>query len=241
MARRGKLNEKQARDVIERPARSRKYTYHILIACEDENTEPYYFEKYKQRFEDIWPKETLFLRPIGTGRNSLGVVKRAIEEREVLASEANRTTIDQTWAVFDKDDLDKTEGNRRNFIEAFELGKREDVKIAYSNECFELWLLLHLEDVDKENAIPRKDIYYRLQIALESVCGEEFIYDHGDGKVVDLVLEYGDKDAAVRRAEELCSFHSQLGHQPIDANPNTMVHILVKELESWLEYYRYDA
>lgn len=136
MARRGKLNEKQARDVIARPARSRKYTYHILIACEDENTEPYYFEKYRHRFEEIWPKDTLFLRPIGTGRNSLGVVKRAIEEREVLASEANRTTIDQTWAVFDKDDLDKTEGNRRNFIEAFELGAAENVKIAYSNECY---------------------------------------------------------------------------------------------------------
>ena len=155
MARRGKLDEKQARDVVERPARSRKYTYHILIACEDENTEPYYFEKYRKMFEDIWPKQTLYLRPVGTGRNSLGVVKRAIEEREILAREANKATIDLTWAVFDKDDLDKTEGNRRNFIEAFELGKAENVNIAYSNECFELWLLLHLEDVNKENAIPR--------------------------------------------------------------------------------------
>lgn len=104
MARRGKLNEQETKDVIERPARSRKYTYHILIACEDKNTEPYYFGKYKQLFEDIWPKETLFLKPIGTGRNSLGVVRRAIEERSILASEANKTTIDQTWAVFDKDD-----------------------------------------------------------------------------------------------------------------------------------------
>ena len=239
MARRGKLNEQQARDVIERPARSRKYTYHILIACEDENTEPYYFEKYKQQFEEIWPKETLFLRPVGTGRNSLGVVKRAIEEREILASEANRTTIDQTWAVFDKDDLDKTEGNRRNFIEAFELGESENVKIAYSNECFELWLLLHLEDVDKENAIPRTEIYSRLAAALKSVCGDDFEYDHGDSRVVGLVLEYGDRDAAVRRAEELCSFHSKAEHEPIDSNPNTLVHDLVKELEGWLEYYRY--
>lgn len=139
MARRGKLNEQQTKDVIERPARSRKYTYHILVACEDENTEPYYFEKYKQQFEEIWPQKTLYLRPIGTGRNSLGVVRRAIEEREILASEANRTTIDQTWAVFDKDDLDKSEGNRRNFIEAFELGESENVRIAYSNECFELF------------------------------------------------------------------------------------------------------
>lgn len=241
MARKGKLNEKQARDVIERPARNRKYTYHILIACEDENTESYYFEKYRQLFEEIWPKETLFLRPIGTGRNSLGVVKRAVEEREILASEANRTTIDQTWAVFDKDDLDKTEGNRLNFIGAFELGETENVKIAYSNECFELWLLLHLEDVEKENAIPRTEIYNRLGTALKRICGDDFEYDHGDKRVVDLVLEYGDRDAAVRRAEELCSFHLKAEHEPIDSNPSTLVHILANELEGWLEYYRYDS
>ena len=240
MARRGKLDEKQARDVVERPARSRKYTYHILIACEDENTEPYYFEKYRKMFEDIWPKQTLYLRPVGTGRNSLGVVKRAIEEREILAREANKATIDRTWAVFDKDDLDKTEGNRRNFIEAFELAKAENVKIAYSNECFELWLLLHLEDVNKENAIPRTEIYNRLGTALKSICGEDFEYDHGNKRVVDLVLEYGDRDAAVQRSEELCSFHSKAEHEPIDSNPNTLVHTLVQELESWLDYYSYD-
>lgn len=240
MARRGKLNEQQTKDVIERPARSRKYTYHILVACEDENTEPYYFEKYKQQFEEIWPQKTLYLRPIGTGRNSLGVVKRAIEEREILASEANRTTIDQTWAVFDKDDLDKSEGNRRNFIEAFELGESENVSIAYSNECFELWLLLHLEDVDKENSIPRTEIYNRLGAALKTICGDDFEYDHGDKSVVDLVLEYGDRDAAVRRAEQLCSFHVNAEHEPIESNPNTLVHTLVKELESWLDYYRYE-
>lgn len=239
MARRGKLNEQKTKDVIERPARSRKYTYHILIACEDENTEPYYFGKYKQLFEDIWPKETLFLKPIGTGRNSLGVVKRAIEERSILANEANKTTIDQTWAVFDKDDLDKSEGNRRNFIEAFELGKSENVKIAYSNECFELWLLLHFEDVDKEIPLPRDEIYRRLEAALNKVCPEAFEYDHGNSNVVNLVIQYGDKNEAIKRAEKLCSFHSTAKHEPIDSNPNTLVFELVKELDSWFEYYKY--
>ena len=239
MAKRGKLNIHDAKDVIERPARSRKYTYHILIACEDENTEPYYFNKYKKKFEEIWPKETLFLKPIGTGRNSLGVVERAIEERSILANEANKTTIDQTWAVFDKDDLDKSEGNRRNFNQAFELGNSENVRIAYSNECFELWLLLYLEDVDKEMPIPRKEIYKRLESALNRVCPEAFDYEHGNNNVVDLVVKYGDKHAAIKRAEELFSFHSKAIHSPIESNPITLVHDLVKELDGWLDYYMY--
>lgn len=241
MARKGKLNYKETKDIIERPARNRKYTYHILIACEDENTEPYYFNKFKLMFEEIWPKETLFLKPIGTGRNSLGVVKRAIEERTTLASESNRSTIDQTWAVFDKDDLDKSEGNKRNFNEAFKLGKSENVRIAYSNECFELWLLLHFEDVDaeKDNLIHRNEIYRRLEAALNTVVPEPFKYEHGNNNVIDLVFEYGDKEAAIRRAEELNTFHLNAKHEPLDSNPNTLVHELVKELNSWLRYYSY--
>ena len=73
MARRGKINLRESRDIIERPVRSRKYAYYILIVCEDENTGPYYFDKFKTLFEAIWPKETVYVKPIGTGRNSLGL------------------------------------------------------------------------------------------------------------------------------------------------------------------------
>lgn len=233
MARRGKLNEKQAKDAIERPANDRKYTYHILIACEDKNTEPYYFGEYKKLFEEIWPKETLFLKPIGTGRNSKGVVQQAIEERSNLG-----TTVDQTWAVFDKDDLDKSEGNIKRFNEAFTSGKENDVKIAYSNECFELWLLLHFEDINKEAAIPRTEIYNRLENAIKKY-EPEFSYEHGNNNIVDLTSKYGDKDAAIKRAEELFNYHKQEKHQPIESNPNTLVYNLVRELDSWLKYYSY--
>lgn len=232
MARRGKLNEKQAKDAIERPARDRKYTYHILIACEDENTEPYYFGEYKKLFEEIWPKETLFLKPIGTGRNSLGVVQQAIEERSKL-----ETTVDQTWAVFDKDDLDKSEGNIERFNEAFDLGEEEEVKIAYSNECFELWLLLYFEDVDKETAIPRAEIYSRLEKAIQK-HKLDFEYNHGNSDVIDHVYECGNKEKAIERAKSLQDFHK--GKKQIDSNPNTLVYNLVEELDSWLEYYRYE-
>lgn len=233
MARKGKLNNKQTENDIERPANDRKYTYHILIACEDENTEPYYFGEYKKLFEEIWPKETLFLKPIGTGRNSLGVVQQAIEERSKL-----KTTVDQTWAVFDKDDLDKSEGNINRFNKAFTLGKQNDVQIAYSNECFELWLLLHFEDINKETTIPRTEIYNRLENAIKK-HKPEFLYEHGNNNIVDLTFEYGDKDAAIKRAEKLFNYHEQEKHQTIESNPNTLVYNLVRELDSWLEYYSY--
>ena len=234
MARKGKLNNKQTESDIERPANDRKYTYHILIACEDQTTEPEYFKEYKDSFEAIWPKETLFLKPIGTGRNSLGVVQQAIEERSKL-----KTTVDQTWAVFDKDDLDKSEGNINRFNEAFTLGKQKKVQIAYSNECFELWLLLHFEDINKETAIPRTEIYNRLENAIKK-HEPEFLYEHGNSNVVKLVSKYGNKEKALQRAEELFNYHKQEKHQPIKSNPNTLVYNLVRELDGWLDYYRYE-
>ena len=140
MAKRGKLNKIKSVATIERPVRSRKYTYYILIVCEDERTEPDYFEKYQQLFFKILPRETIYIRPVGTGRNSLGVVECAKIQREKLRLESGMD-VDQTWAVFDKDDLDQTAGNRKNFEDAFAVGEESNINIAYSNECFELWFL----------------------------------------------------------------------------------------------------
>ena len=149
MARKGKI--KIAIEPIEeeiRPVRSRKYVYFVLIVCEDENTEPAYFKQFEDLFEDLLPEETVYVKRVGTGRNSLGVVNAAIAERTRIYEENNHREIDETWVVFDKDDLDQTPGNRHNFESALTLSKERDIQVAYSNECFELWLLLHFNDVN---------------------------------------------------------------------------------------------
>ena len=240
MAKRGSVKQQVVKDEIERPARSRKYTYHILIVCEDENTEKYYFQRYADRFQNIWPNETVYLKAVGSGRNSLGVVRKAIEERSILAEEAKKS-VDMTWAVFDKDDLDKSEGNARNFNEAFELGKNEDVRIAYSNECFELWLLLYYCSVDvKGGPIPRSRLYELLEAEIKKY-NSDFVYAHGKNNVIDEILKTDNVNKAIKRAEYLDNWHSQNNHKPIEANPNTLVYKLVSELESLLAYYSYNA
>jgi hypothetical protein len=76
----------------------------MLIVCEDENTERVYFEQFHKLFNDLLPSETVYIRAVGTGRNSLGVVN--IIERNLLATEAGKK-VDEVWAVFHKDDLEK--------------------------------------------------------------------------------------------------------------------------------------
>ena len=139
MARRGKI-EKIVEPIEEavRPVRSKKYVYFVLIVCEDQNTEPAYFKQFENLFEGLLPEETVYVKRVGTGRNSLGVVKEAIAERDRIYEDNNHRSIDEAWVVFDKDDLDITPGNRRNFESAFELAAKEKIQVAYSNECFEL-------------------------------------------------------------------------------------------------------
>ena len=75
MAKRGKVKVKvEPRESVERPLRSRKYRYLMLIVCEDQNTERVYFEQFNRLFNALLPSETVYVKAVGTGRNSLGVV-----------------------------------------------------------------------------------------------------------------------------------------------------------------------
>lgn len=129
MAKRGVVNRKEQKDKDSRPTRWRKYPHLFLIACEDGTVEPYYFEAFKRHI----PEDTIFLRTVGTGKNSKGVIEQTIEERKKL-SEESKKEVDEVWAVFDKDDADIIPGNTVRFEEAFDLAKKESIRVGYSNE-----------------------------------------------------------------------------------------------------------
>jgi hypothetical protein len=240
MGKRGKISKPiPSREIDERPIKWRKYPHLFLIVCEDESTEPYYFEKFKDEFGKIYPNETVFLHPVGTGHNSKGVVEQAKIEKKNLFEKSNKT-VDEVWAVFDKDDLDQSEGNKQRFVEAFEIAEKENIQIAYSNEVFELWLLLHFTNVTSEEPIPRADIYAKLEECIKkNPSYSTFVYEHGNKNIVDIVLKLGNEPKAIERANRLNSEHSAGNRQPIDANPNTRVNILVKRLRELLDYYSY--
>lgn len=234
MARRGPVSKIESKDRDSRPIRWRKYPHLFLIVCEDSKTEPYYF----QTFENQIPEETIFLRAVGTGRSSKGVVERAIFEREKLSDEANKD-VDETWAVFDKDDADQVPANALRFNDALKLAKEQKIRVAFSNEVFELWLLLHFLDISSERPIPRADIYLSLAAEIESFPShKDFKYEHGKSEVIDAVIKLGDEQHAIRRAERL--FNEQSGKTPIESNPNTTVHILVKRLRELIVWYSYE-
>ena len=156
--------------------------------------------------------------------------------------------------MFDKDDLDQNETTAKRFEEAFSVAAANDINIAYSNECFELWLLLHFVNVNNSKPIPRKVtedfdksscLYGMLEAAINKgrTPEQQIIYDHAHHSkpfisvegLIDIIIKSGDEAKAIERAEALDA--SQQGKKPIEANPNTTVYKLVKELREWLEFY----
>jgi hypothetical protein len=107
----------------------------FLIVCEGEKTEPNYFAGFQNELRTI-----AFLEIIPAGRVSLSLVKEA----KKLKDEDGEYKDDEVWCVFDRD-FKAENSNQKNFNEAIELAKRNNINLAVSNDAFELWFLLHYE------------------------------------------------------------------------------------------------
>lgn len=113
----------------------------VLIVCEGEKTEPNYFRAFRVA------SQVCEIR--GTGYNTDSLVKEAIR----LSALANYREV---WCVFDRDSFAE-----KNVRTAFQLATNHGLKIAFSNECFELWYLLHFKLLDTN--LKREQYYKQLR------------------------------------------------------------------------------
>lgn len=104
----------------------------IMIYCEGE-TEVGYFSSFKKR-----------AKCVGMG-TALSTVREAISHK----NHPTNKLYDQYWVVFDKDDSHANE-----FDQAIALALANDIKVAWSNQCFELWFILHFRHLTHK--YPRK-------------------------------------------------------------------------------------
>ncbi|MEH3112613.1 RloB family protein [Pedobacter terrae] len=235
MGKRGNLVKPARQEQTERPIRWRRYQQLFLIVCEDSVTEPAYFNLFAAQF----PPDSMYVKPVGAGRDPEGVVQRAVREKALVTKESGKE-VDFTWVVFDKDDADLYAGRTAAWNRAHQEIATNKFRTAMSNEVFELWFLLHFEDVDPTVALPRQTVYQRLGAAIQGFPEyAAYIYDHytDGGAVVPVIAAIGNQEEATRRAELLLAYHG--AKPPIQANPSTGVHLLVGELIDWIRYYNW--
>ncbi len=128
---------------------------------------------------------------------------------------------DQIWCVFDVDDY--WQQNKNKFKKSLEIANKNHIKIAYSNECFELWFLLHFNLV--ETAISRTDYNKKLQKFFKNL---DFDYKKNSEGIFAQLLDFQKK--AIQNAKKI---YPQ--EQP-NKNPSTSVFKLVEELNKFLPF-----
>jgi hypothetical protein len=185
----------------------------IVLYAEGEKTERDYFAAMKRAFHS----KIVDIEIIEGAGVPLTIARRAAQ----AASEARRQNRhqsyarrDEFWAVFDRDE-------HPNIPETMTLCKSAGVGVAFSDPCFELWLILHFEEFD------RPDHRHDVQRHFETLCTD---YDHAKRKTTDcnklmeLVL------AAEQRAETQLQRRKDEGDPP--SCPFTTVYELTRRIRT---------
>ncbi len=138
----------------------------VAIFCEGE-TEKIYFNILNSKYRTVNVHVTdhpKVIPVVGQGQ-AIQLIEYAKKSLST-AARFKGLDIDQVYIVFDKDDLTRTQLDM-----AFSLADANDYKILFSNECFDLWVLLHYEDCNRP--LSRKEIYRKLTTLMSSINYEK--------------------------------------------------------------------
>lgn len=178
----------------------------FLIVCEGERTEPNYFNKF--------PVPKNVINVLGLGANTDSLVKEAIRLRN-----QSDEKYDQVWCVFDRDNFPA-----KNFNKAFEIASQNEIRVAYSNQAFELWYVLHFNYLD--TAISRHQY--------KKILTRELKHKY-DKKSKNIYFELlPNQKEAIKNAKTLYSQYKT--NDPLNNIPSTTVHLLVEELIKYIKY-----
>ncbi|MCB9304799.1 MAG: RloB domain-containing protein [Lewinellaceae bacterium] len=199
---------------LERPKPFKAERPTILIVCEGRNTEPSYFRQFRLSSATI--------KAIGEGYNTVSLVNRAAQ----LAKEKD---FEQVWCVFDKDIF-----SDNDFNNAIVMAQSLGFGVAYSNQAFEYWIILHFED-HQGGGMHRSTYVDKINSYLQPL-GVEF--DRNSKTISEeifSILEEVDQQTkasrirlAINRAQRI--YNSLTHHSPAKEESSTTVFKLVEEI-----------
>lgn len=194
---------------------------HHLIVTEGTKTEPLYFEEIRKRVNAEHRGEWVTVEIRGAGMSTLSLLEYA----KSLA-EASVRGYTHVWVVYDRDGFAAADFN--SVAEACE---HEDAGGAcfhaiWSNECFELWYLLHFEYLQSD--LSRNMYGPKLDTHLARIGKGP--YRKNDPEMF-AILE-PDLDRAIANARKLAERNA--GKTPEASRPGTMVYRLVEHLRPFM-------
>ena len=174
----------------------------FLIVCEGKQTEPNYLRCFRG--------PNLVVEAKGLGVSPRQLVEEALEL-------GRQGEYDQIRCVFDRDDCSVSDFNG-----AVQRAVSQGVRVAYSNQAFELWYLLHFHFYN--TPMRREDYFSKLSESLPRP------YEKNDPHMYDQL--FWRQATALDNAERLLNRYSP--PNPGTDDPSTTVHLLVRELNRFL-------
>lgn len=181
----------------------------VLVCCEGLVTEPSYFNGLKHEGHN----QLLHIEVQQAGPNPKTLVDFAVELKKREENAARRQKddnlkYDEVWCVFDVD-------SHSHIADARQKAAANGVRVAISNPCFELWLLLHFQE---QNAHIERD-------RAQSACREHMPEYRKEVPFDTLFSRYQE---AVQRS--LTLEHWQETRGCAGENPSTDVHRLTERI-----------
>ncbi|QSB05012.1 RloB family protein [Natronoglycomyces albus] len=193
----------KAKDLRRKPG-TRRARKTIYVFCEGKVTEPAYIDGIK-RLPSVRSNTAIRIETVSGLGQPLPLVKRAVDQKNREAAD-----IDEYWCVFDVE----APQPHANLREAVALAENNDISLAVSNPCFELWIALHHADqfasLDTKQA--SKLCAAQTGVKGKAICAED---------IVPYRLE------AIRRSLELEKRHREARRDfPADNPSSTMYQFL---------------
>lgn len=124
-----------------KPAKTKAVKNKFWIYCEGENTERDYLLGY---INDIHSNSALIECidiPSIKQNTPVSIVRRIVQDKK--NARGTRLDSDKYWAVYDRESITKYSDSLHD--SALQQAKSNNIDIALSNVCIELWILLHFE------------------------------------------------------------------------------------------------
>mgnify|MGYP001851916865 CR=1 FL=1 len=169
------------------------------------------------------------LKPVNIAKElniSKSAVTQVLQKDKRYVKEKNKSKkIDHVWVLFDKDDF--SDENFDFAIKKLEKYSNKETKyhVLWSNQCFELWLLLHF--INLEASISRKDYIEKLRLYLGNYSKTD---KHIWGKIL---LKKGDIGFAIKNAKKIID-NTKL---PSNNNPGTKVYEIFEFYKKYLNLW----
>lgn len=189
---------------------------YIYIVSEGIKTEPNYIKGIagviNSKFSDLSSGDRIVVK--GTGKNTRSLLKYARKQVKIDFPQAA-----VVWLMYDKDDFPLDDFDNTQYSAEDKKDNRQ-YRVAWSNECIELWFVLHFQELEVNNG---REHYRKI---LKQKCG----YEKNLKNIYDLLKDK--TNIAINRARRQYESYNDL--PPSKRCPATRVYELVEELQKYI-------